>query len=102
MRRANGRVCRVVVVLILVWDVDHRTRGNAPPRLDARLDSGSVVVDAFSADGASGERHVQVVKGRDVRGELDVESKVERSGTCLRCRGGGGGVRLIQPPIKAL
>ena len=59
MRGTNSRIRRLIIVLILVWDVDYRTCGKAPPRLDVWLDNGSVVIDAFSADGAGRERHVQ-------------------------------------------
>ena len=59
MAGANSRVRRLVTVLVFVWDVDHRASGEAPARLDVRLDNGSVVVDAFSADGAGRERHVK-------------------------------------------
>jgi hypothetical protein len=55
--RTNGWVRRAVVVLVLVWDVDHRTRGDTPPFLDTGLNNGSIVVDAVFADSARGERH---------------------------------------------
>jgi len=42
-----------------------------PSLLDAWLNHGSIVVDAFSADGAGRERHVQIVKVRDVRSGED-------------------------------
>jgi len=66
MASTNSGVRRVVIILILVWNLDHGTRRETPSLLDAWLNHGSVVVDAFSADGAGGEGHVQVVKVRDV------------------------------------
>jgi len=64
MARADSRV-RLFVVL--VRNLDHRASRETPPLLDAWLNQGSIVVDAFSADGASRKRHVQFVKGRERR-----------------------------------
>ena len=65
--RTNSRVRGLVIILILVWNLDHGTRRETPSLLDAWLNHSSIVVDAFPANGAGRERHVQVVKVRDVR-----------------------------------
>jgi hypothetical protein len=74
---------RLVIILVFVWNLNHGTRGETPSLLDAWLNHSSIVVDAFSADGAGRERHVQIVKVRDVR---ETEMEGGSSGTCLRCR----------------
>ena len=66
MAGTNSRVCGVVIILILVWNLNCGIRREAPSLLDTWLNHGSVVVDAFSADGAGREGHVQIVKVRDV------------------------------------
>lgn len=66
MAGTNSRVRGVVIILILVWNLDRGTCRETPSLLDAWLNHGSVVVDAFSADGTGGKGHVQIVKVRDV------------------------------------
>ena len=84
MVRTNSRVRGLVIILILFRNLDHGTRRETPSVLDARLNHGSIVVDAFSADGAGRERHVQVVKVREREQELSGEDGGGSSGTCLR------------------
>ena len=94
--RANGRVREVVIILVLVWNVDHGTRGNTPSLLDTGLNNGSIVVDAVFTDSARREGHCRVVRICGVRSREGGTEKLEMEGsggTCLRCRerirGGG-------------